>query len=277
MEIKVDDYQWVFNCFGSGKKVLLAFHGYGQDNHWFRHHEDLFGKEFKIYAVDLAFHGLHEQFSKGLLFDSSYSEKWLSEILKALNLEKIGLMGYSIGARKALSMAAWNPDLISELWLLAPDGLPVSGMYKLLTNTKAGHLLFKSFISSPGFSLGLIKLLEKLHIIHNKVANFYRTEIGSRPKRQKLFDTWMAYRKAQPEFRVLQERMNNDRLSITCILGKEDRVIPCARTKKFVLRTLIGTNIIELDLGHNLLSDKGARLLEHQLFFKQESKLGGKK
>ena len=259
------------NSFGSGKKVMLAFHGYGQDSTWFRHHKELFEKDYTIFSADLAFHGMHENFEEGLLFDSGYSEKWLSEILKQLGLKSIGLMGYSIGARIALSIAAWQPESISELWLMAPDGLPVSPMYKLLTNTFLGQFLFKSFIASPEFSLRLIRLLENVRLLHTKVADFYISEIGSIQKRQKLFDTWMAYRKAQPDYRRIKKQLRKEELKITCILGKQDRVIPYIRTRRFILKELSGAHIIELDLGHNLLSDKGARLLEQHLFNRHQT------
>lgn len=262
MEIQVEGLLWKLNKMGRGNKPLLALHGYGQDSTWFRHHAELLQESYTLYCIDLAYHGNHENFNAGLLFNSEYAESWMTAILDALNLEKIGLMGYSIGARVALSVAAWHPNLVSELWLMAPDGLPVSKTYKLLTGTLCGKLTFKSFIATPGFSLALISLFDKTKILNHKVANFYRTEIGSKRKRQKLFDTWMAYRKAKPDYSVLQQNMNKGILSVTCILGKEDRVIPFKKTRKFILKNLQGSGIIELDLGHNLLSDKGARLLE---------------
>jgi pimeloyl-ACP methyl ester carboxylesterase len=266
MEIQVGEWNWVFNRFGSGSRLLIAFHGYGQDSSWFRHHEELFGENYTILAVDLAYHGKQEAFLPGFQFNQTYSKEWLKAVCESLGISSVSLMGYSIGARVALSITGWHPEFITELWLLAPDGLPVSTTYRLLTNTGAGKFIFKSFVNSPGFSLNLIRLFQKTGILHPKVADFYRTEIGTKERRKKLFDTWMAYRKAQPDYTVIRKQLDNSKLKLTCVLGKEDRVIPLRKTKSFIINNLQGADIIELELGHNLLSDKGARLLEQQLY-----------
>lgn len=261
MEILVGSQLWQVSSFGQGEKPLIALHGYGQDSSWFRHHQEIFGNSYTVYSIDLAYHGSQSSLPKGLVFDELYARKWMEAILEKTGQSKIGIIGYSIGARIALSLASQFPDTISELLLLAPDGMPVTRTYKWLTSSYLGPIIFKAFIYSPGFAFLLINIGIKLGLLSKKVADFYKNEIGSISKRQKLYDTWMFYRKAIPNYSRLQKMIKKNQLPITCILGKDDRVIPLKRTKEFASKELAGLEIIELELGHNLLSDKGARLL----------------
>jgi pimeloyl-ACP methyl ester carboxylesterase len=261
MEILVGSQLWKVSRFGKGEKHLIALHGYGQDSTWFRHHEEIFGNSYTVYTIDLAYHGSQSSLPKGLLFDELYARKWMEAILEKTGQSKIGFLAYSIGARIALSLASWFPETISELLLLAPDGMPVSKTYKWLTSSYFGPIVFKSFISSPEFAFRLINSGRRLGFLSKKVADFYSNEIGSISKRQKLFDTWMFYRKAIPNYNELPGIIKRNQVPVTCILGKDDKVIPLKSTKNFATKKLARLEIIELDLGHNLLSDKGARLL----------------
>lgn len=156
-------------------------------------------------------------------------------------------------------MLEWFPDRISELILFAPDGLPVPKTYLFLTRTLLGQWIFKEFISSPRIAFSLILMGEKLKIISMKVADFYRTEILDTSKRQQLFDTWMAYRKATPSDKRLNKQLNSNSKHIMCILGRRDAVIKHAITRKHARKRFPDLQLIELDLGHNLLSNKSIK------------------
>jgi pimeloyl-ACP methyl ester carboxylesterase len=261
MELKVQNHRWLVNKLGRGDDFLVAFHGYGQDSSWFENIEELLGDKYTILAIDLAYHGTQADLPKSIVFDKGYALEWLTEIKALNNNSKLGFIGYSIGARVALSIASWFPETISEIYLFAPDGMPVSRTYKLLTGTWLGAKLFRGFIKKPGFAFGLIGLGKTTKILPKKVAEFFRNEISTSNKRQQLFDTWMTYRKALPNYSILAKRIKDKHLPITCILGKQDRVIPLKTTRSFAMKSLPGIELIELELGHNLLSDKGMRLL----------------
>lgn len=261
MDVIVDEHRWIARKYGQGDDVLIAFHGYGQDSSWFEHVEELLGKKYTILAFDLAYHGNQKSFERGFVFHKEYAQKWMKQVSTGLNKEKLGFIGYSIGARIALSLASWSKECVSELYLLAPDGMPVSKTYRLITGTWLGVSLFRGFIKHPGIAFGLINLGKSTRLLNPKVALFFKNEIATTENRQQLFDTWMAYRKAIPDYKTLKTCVKVDGLPVTCILGKQDRVIPWKRTRTFAVTKLPGIELIELDLGHNLLSDKSMRLL----------------
>lgn len=262
IEIKVGEDAWRANCYGEGETILLSFHGYGQDSSFIKHFEEVLGDKYCLVCIDLAFHGENSNLQEDLLFDKAYGETFLNAFLNHFQTEKIGLFGYSIGARISLSLCSWYIDKISEIWLLAPDGMPVNKTYFMLSGTWIGKMIFKGFVRNPGLGLGLIKLGKTFKILNHKVAAFYLNEVSTKEKRLKLFKTWMTYRKTIPELNGLNEKIEASHLAVTCIVGKWDKVIPPRRTKKFARKHLYNAEIIELAIGHNLLSAKGVRLLQ---------------
>ena len=261
MEFQAGDIHWNVTQFGQGPQYLIAFHGYGQDAQVFNHFSEISSDTYTILSIDLAFHGKHEKFPKGFLFNREYADIWLSALLDAIGQKTIGLIGYSIGGRIAMSMLEWFPDRISELILFAPDGLPVPKTYLFLTRTRLGQWIFREFISSPRIAFSLIMIGEKLKLISMKVADFYRTEILDAKKRQQLFDTWMAYRKATPSDIRLNKQLKANSKHVMCILGRRDAVIKHAITRKHARKRFPDLQLIELDLGHNLLSNKSIKHL----------------
>lgn len=261
MELEIEGYRWKVNFLGTGEEYLLCLHGYGQNREWFGHFEQLLGSSYTLVLVDLAYHGTHANFEKGLLFDQNYAKKWMSDLLKLTQKPRIGILGYSIGARISLTLVSWFPEWFNEVWLIAPDGMPVSRTYRFITQTWLGKSIFHSFIKNPWIAFGMIRFGKKAKLLSDKVAGFYSSEIQNEERRQQLFDTWVAYKDAIPKYTVLKKLAHDRKLHFTFILGKQDRVIPLKRTKRFAFKTIKNLELIELDLGHNLLSDKGARLL----------------
>jgi hypothetical protein len=71
----------------------------------------------------------------------------------------------------------------------------------------------------------------------------------------------MAYRFAIPQYDIIKKYLKKGKISVVCILGRNDKVIPFTKTRKTALKFLPGIQIIELEAGHNLLSDKATKLL----------------
>jgi pimeloyl-ACP methyl ester carboxylesterase len=253
---------WQYRVSGSGKRTMILLHGYGQNIDVFHYLEELIGTQFRLIKIDLAYHGNNHTMSEAFIFSREYCNIWLEELRKELGISDFSLTGFSIGARIAMGIASWFPEHISELWLIAPDGLPVSRAYIFLTQTSLGVTLFKSFVKNPWVALWLIYMGEKLKVLSARAAKFYLYEIGSIEKRQQLFNTWMAYRDSNPDYSILSKHNENKSFSLSCYLGKDDSIIPFKRTQKFILKHLKGAQIIPLNSGHNILSEKGIKRLK---------------
>src|SRR5687767_8509330 len=101
---------------GNGPKVLLAFHGFGQDISFFSPVAEALVNEFTIYAFDLFFHGKswlekeHAPLSKALLADL------MQRFLAKEKVEKFSVTGFSMGGKFALSVLESFPEKVHSLY-----------------------------------------------------------------------------------------------------------------------------------------------------------------
>jgi pimeloyl-ACP methyl ester carboxylesterase len=253
---------WHYSVSGSGKRPMILLHGYGQNSSVFHYLEALLETQYYFIKIDLAYHGNNDKMSDSFIFNREYCEGWLLSLRQELDIIDFSITGFSIGARIAMGIVSWFPQHISELWLIAPDGLPVSKAYKFLSQTSLGVILFRSFVSKPWLALALIYTGKKLSILSERTAKFYMHEIGTIEKRQQLYNTWMAYRELKPNYKLLSELNEKKSFSLSCYLGKDDSIIPIKRTQKFILKHLKGAQIVPLGSGHNILSEKGIKRLK---------------
>ena len=253
---------WKYRVSGTGKRPMILLHGYGQNSSVFHYLEELLETKYRLIKIDLAYHGNNHEMPNSFIFSREYCELWLQALHDELGMQHFSLTGFSIGARIAMGIVSWFPQHISELWLIAPDGLPVSKAYKFLTQTSMGVMMFRSFVSNPWLAITFIFTGQKLNILSERTAKFYLHEIASIEKRQQLYNTWMAYRESNPDYTLLSELNEKKSFSLSCYLGKDDSIIPFKRTQKFILKHLKGAQIIPLHSGHNILSEKGIKRLK---------------
>jgi pimeloyl-ACP methyl ester carboxylesterase len=259
MKIIVGKNEWNITVLGNGNNILLAFHGYGQNHLVFEHFAELMCESHSIWCLDLAFHGENTAINQDFQFDKQYAEDLINTILLSSGKSQVGLLGYSIGGRIALSVASLVPDKISEIYLFAPDGLPVSKAYFFLTHTWLGKALFQRFVNSAGFAIFLVKLGKEIKLLSSKLAGYYLFEIATLEKRRQLFLTWISYKQALPNKKNLSNWNKNG--EVTCVLGMHDGIIPLKKTQKRLKETFPDSRVIVLEAGHNLLSEKAIKKL----------------
>jgi pyruvate dehydrogenase E2 component (dihydrolipoamide acetyltransferase) len=97
-------------------------HGFGGDlTTWLFNAETLAGSERSVYAFDLPGHGgSSKDVGGGTLAELAAS---LGAALGALGLERVHLVGHSLGGAVAVTLAAAEPGRVASLTLVAPVGL----------------------------------------------------------------------------------------------------------------------------------------------------------
>jgi 2-succinyl-6-hydroxy-2,4-cyclohexadiene-1-carboxylate synthase len=117
--MRIDGLRWAVRVRGAGRPLLLL-HGFtGRGTSW-GGHVDAFARGFRTIVVDLPGHGR-----------SDHAEPWrmtvertaadLDDILRELGATKAFVLGYSLGARIALWLAAEQPDAVGRLVLESPS------------------------------------------------------------------------------------------------------------------------------------------------------------
>ena len=101
---------------------LVLIHGYraGAD-YWYPHPLPALSEQWHIIAPDLPGFGYSGRLPEYSL--STYAS-FLGAFLDALNLERVNLLGHSMGAQVAIAAAARQPERVSKLVLVDSAGLP---------------------------------------------------------------------------------------------------------------------------------------------------------
>jgi pimeloyl-ACP methyl ester carboxylesterase len=101
---------------------LLIVHGYnGSCDYWYPHTIPVLAQERWVIAPDLPGNGLSGKLPQHTL--DSYSS-FILDFLDALGLEKVDLMGHSMGGMIGIAAASRHPERFRKLVLIDSAGLP---------------------------------------------------------------------------------------------------------------------------------------------------------
>ena len=148
-----------YYAWGTGDKMLVCFHGYGENALSFSclatHLPD-----YSIIAIDLPNHGETAWQETGDLFP----ETLLQIVLQICGNQpqRISLMGYSMGGRVCMQLVQLAPEIVERLVLIAPDGFNRNFWYNFSTQTVIGNKLFHFSMKHPKPLFLLLKIMCKL-------------------------------------------------------------------------------------------------------------------
>ena len=243
--------------FGTGQKLILCLHGYGESSESFHFLEKYIGKDYTLIGIDLPFHG-KTQWNEGLQF----SVADLVAITETLytkycdGTQRITLLGYSMGGRVALQLLQSLSTKIEKTVLLAPDGLTVNFWYWLATQTYIGNRLFGYTMKHPGWFFSLLKAGNKLKLINQSVLKFTRYYINDTTVRRLLYERWTTMRAIKPNLASIKKLIRTHALPVRLLYGQYDRIIRPERGEKFRrgIESFCTLHIIQT--GHQVLQEK---------------------
>jgi len=102
---------------GEGIEGILLLHGFTGDGDAWRKHAPVLARHATVVAVDLIGHGRSDAPSDLARYDMTRCVADLLVVLDHLGLARVAVLGYSMGARVALHLAAAAPDRVSALIL----------------------------------------------------------------------------------------------------------------------------------------------------------------
>jgi len=240
---------------GTGDKLLVCFHGYGESAESFAFLEESLGKDFTILAIDLPFHG-ETDWKEGLFFDPQELVALIGQMAAGRpgGDGKWWLMGYSMGGRIALSLLEKIPEKVKKLILLAPDGLKVNVWYWLATQTRPGNALFRWTMQKPGWFFLLLRVGNALKLVNRSVYKFTLYYIDQAAVRSELYLRWTILRGFRPDIRSIQALIRKKQIPVRLLYGQYDRIIRYERGEKFLKGGIEGwCRLTLLPVGHQLL------------------------
>ena len=249
-----------YRRWGTGPRLVFAFHGYGESAAAFTFLGEAIGVDFTLVAIDLPFHGQTE-WNDGLFFDPvdllfvlQGIEAALASTQPASYLPGWWLLGYSMGGRIALQLLQDSPQLVDKLVLLAPDGLKLNPWYWLATQTRPGNILFRATMRRPGWLFLLLRLGNWLKLVNPSVYKFTVQYINDDRVRQELYTRWTTMRRFRPRLAVIAAIIRERQLPVRLVYGSYDRIIRWESAEKFRKRGIAATcHLTLLSTGHQLL------------------------
>jgi len=235
---------------GSGKRLIFAFHGFGDDCNYFKSYNYLIGQEFTIISIDLPHHGL-SIWKQNDCLTSNDLLMVIKEITNQENAEQLYLLGYSIGCRVCLSLISVYPNLFSKCYLLAPDGLSFNPFYFFVTRTFLGKQLFKLNLNHPQFLIQMLQWANKLNLIPSSKYRFILPYLKSSRQRKTLLKSWPNLRLLQPNYKKLSKCLQDKKTEVIIFIGKFDSVIPLRKVIRYQQKNP-EVKVEQLNKGHKL-------------------------
>lgn len=247
-----------FHEYGTGKKPMLAFHGYGMTGRQFNVLEKSILGKYKVYGFDHFFHGgskLNEWPEKRIIAGMPremvklYMEGWFS----LYGRQKVSLMAYSIGANIALILLEEFPEWIEQIILMAPDGISPYKGFEYIQHTFWGKRIFRRAAKSKWLAPTILKNLNRLNIIDENLYTIAYNEIDTPTKRQDVYYTLNLIKHCKPHTAKLVNIINTHAVKCLFVFGKDDLLFPKSPAMPF-LNQLPRAQILEVPMGHWLVT-----------------------
>ncbi len=237
---------------GNGSKLLLAFHGYGNDAAMFMPFADYL-PDYTIVSIDLPHHG-KSNWSAHVHLDNHHLLALVKELTLLHDCTQVSLMGYSMGGRVCLKIAELMPDLVSDIILLASDGLTFNTFYYFVTRTTPGRYLFRSFLSSPNRYMPVVNWAKRRKLIDASRHKFAMQYLNGEEERFFLLKVWPCMSLLLPDYKKLRKIFSQHSIHVCVYMGKHDRIIPVSLAEQFkATLNHAHINLYILDKGHALI------------------------
>ncbi|MEM9298302.1 MAG: alpha/beta hydrolase [Bacteroidota bacterium] len=244
-----------------GSKVLLAFHGFGQDDTALLPCIEKLKFEYTVYSFRHFFHGSIWNFKDKPLTKGLW-KKIIEELLSKHNIDSFELLGFSLGAKVALSTLELFVKKVRKVHLLAPDGIQTNVWYNLATYPSIFRYYFRSMIVQPKRFYSILNGLHRFHLVDNSLLRFAASQMDTASKRHRVYYSWIVYKKLNVNRYTLIELMNQSQCQVAFWLGRYDKVILRKGIESFA-NQLDKKSLRVLECGHSNLINKVALELNH--------------
>ena len=249
-----------YTCFGKGKKIFLAFHGFAQNKYVFRNFITALGKDAKIYSFDLFMHGQSVWADKNKKLSKEDWNKIIEKFLQSHEINNFSLLAFSMGGKFALSILENLPRKINQVILIAPDGIKTNFWYNLATLPGWTGNLFKNMVINPIKFQRFARLFQKLKIVDKGLVRFSEGQLKTREQRLRVYYSWIVFSLFRFNIKNIADIINHYNIDLALFIGQHDKII----TEKNILffnKMLKRPGLILLNSGHNSLIEATANYI----------------
>lgn len=239
-----------YHKIGNGKKILLFFHGYGQQGKVFEENSRLLREEYTCYLFDLFFHGESAWGLGENVLSKAYWNELLLAFLQEHNIGKFSLAGFSLGGRFVFASINAAPNRIEKVFLLAPDGVKTNFWYNLATYPIAFRKLFKSMVLHPSRFYTIARFIYTIGLVDKGLIRFAESQMRTAVMRSRVYYSWVVFRALKFDMKEMALLIHKNKIKTTLVIGRFDKVITRKNMQK-LLQYLPDCKLEILETGHN--------------------------
>ncbi len=248
--LQLEGAKLYFTKTGTGEKVLIAFHGFGQSSEVFNALAVSLSGSYTVYSFDIFFHGKSEWPLNEHPLEKKFWNRLITKFLNEQSIREFSLLGFSMGGKFSLATLELFPERVKEFFLLAPDGIKTSMWYSLATYPVALRNLFKSMISKPKRFNSIANLAFKVGLIDKGILRFTESQMNTEEKRKRVYNSWVVFRHLAFNMNEIASIINQHNIRLVMIVGKFDNVIT-VKNMRSLLHKVKNYQLEILETGHN--------------------------
>jgi pimeloyl-ACP methyl ester carboxylesterase len=237
---------------GHGRKILLLFHGFGQDHTAFVPLAENLKDQYTCYIFDLYFHGDSQWNNDERPLEKSEWKEILQHFMDEHRIDSFSVAGFSLGGKLALATVEAFSEKISSIVLIAPDGIKTSFWYSLATYPFAFRSIFRSIIYHPEIFTSLIRFFQSTGLMDRGLLRFAESQMNTEAKRKKVYYSWVVLRHLTFDMKKIASVINKQNINTIFIAGKYDKVIKAENLSR-LSRHLNTHKTLIVESGHSHL------------------------
>ena len=226
---------------GNGKKPLVLLHGFMENTTIWNEMEAHLSKDFTLIKIDLPGHGKSKVYQE--IHTVELMAEKVKEVIDALKLEKINLLGHSLGGYVSLAFAEKFPEILESMTLFFSTTLADDDEKKQIRRRSIAVIdeNFETFVKT---SIPNLFSNNEKDILEGKIELAKNIAKSTNKEGVKAAQLGMAERPDRTEI------LENLDAKILIIAGKYDNAVKTENLLKIIPeKTNIKTYV--LDCGHN--------------------------
>lgn len=245
--------------FGTGERLLLAFHGFGDRAGIWLSVSEGFSTHFTVVAIDLPFHG-HTVWREEV-FRSRDFEAIVQAILVIENKERFSLAGFSFGARIVERLFFRFQHRIDHILMFAPDGFGTKWLFEITMIPRFIRRFAKWLLDRPQWFVRILTFFYKHKLINRFIYAFTYNHLGRSERRTRLFSYWLSMDDFVIKPERFKARLKKSGILTDVFFGKNDDIIPLS-SGTWLAENTTNIRLHVVDDGHKLVNKKRNEILK---------------
>lgn len=240
-----------------GAPAIVLLHGFGASLHTWEPWAQTLSKDFRVIRYDAPGSGLSAPDPTGDYTDAR-SLQLLGDLMTQLGIERATLVGNSMGGRIAWAFAAAQPQRVSKLVLISPDGFASAGFeYGKAPDVPTVLQLMKVVLPRAVLRMNLKPAYVDPQTLTDSLLNRYHDLLRAPGAREAMLQRMRQMVLTDPV-----PRLQTIKVPTLLLWGEADAMIPLSNAQDY-LQAIPGSRLVTLPrVGHLPQEEAPDRALE---------------